>query len=296
MDGKIVTYLSDLTSLQQNVLIASILGDGEITKIYKNSRRKNNSYREHFSLAQLPYRKWKQEMLHPLLYFTGNNTTLRSKSLPLFTSIYHDFYDDNRNKMIPERYLRLCTNSIFLFVLYMDDGSLSITKKINHRLKRVYLTPHIYLYLQSFQKQDLLILQRHMEEHFNLHFNLNKRRDGFGYILRFTTTLHTFKFFEMILPYANIIPNMRYKTSWSHRFHTETVALQQIYPGYDIIASSSERNKPYSHMEIEQLIRLKSEGMTDKEIASLLNRSYWSVVYKWRDLKNSMKQYNKPHD
>ncbi|WP_162297908.1 hypothetical protein [Halalkalibacillus sediminis] len=37
-----------LTSEQIEVLLASICGDGEITKPYKNSRRINLNYREHF--------------------------------------------------------------------------------------------------------------------------------------------------------------------------------------------------------------------------------------------------------
>ncbi len=49
--------LNTLTSIQQNILIASIMGDGEITKIYKNSRRKNHSYREHYGEFQEEYRK-----------------------------------------------------------------------------------------------------------------------------------------------------------------------------------------------------------------------------------------------
>lgn len=49
----------ELSEVQKNILIASIVGDGEITKRYSKSRRKNNSYREHFSLKPLEYRKWK---------------------------------------------------------------------------------------------------------------------------------------------------------------------------------------------------------------------------------------------
>lgn len=39
-----------LSSVQQNVLIASIAGDGEITNLYKGSRRRNNSYGEHYGV------------------------------------------------------------------------------------------------------------------------------------------------------------------------------------------------------------------------------------------------------
>lgn len=57
-----------LTPVQQNVLIASIIGDGEITKLYKNSRRKNHSYREHFGIDQEEYRRWKVSFFNDLLY------------------------------------------------------------------------------------------------------------------------------------------------------------------------------------------------------------------------------------
>ncbi|ANU14801.1 hypothetical protein BBI08_13495 [Planococcus halocryophilus] len=62
--------LFSLNSNEQNVLIASILGDGEITKRYPGSRRKNNSYREHFSIQQLEYR------ICSLLLFTLINLIL----------------------------------------------------------------------------------------------------------------------------------------------------------------------------------------------------------------------------
>ncbi|SHP79102.1 Uncharacterised protein [Mycobacteroides abscessus subsp. abscessus] len=44
-----------LSKEKRCVLLASIIADGEITKIYKNSRRKNNSYIEHFGASQFEY-------------------------------------------------------------------------------------------------------------------------------------------------------------------------------------------------------------------------------------------------
>ncbi len=57
------------------------------------------------------------------------------------------------------------------------------------------------------------------------------------------------------------------------------------YPDYQIITSSSSRSEVYSDEEIDLLIILKSLGFTDKVISNILNRSYWSVVYKWSDLQ-----------
>ncbi len=70
----------NLDEVQFNILVASIIGDGEITKIYPNSRRINNSYREHYGTEQKNYRLWKQTFLPDLLYITPKSNTLRSKS------------------------------------------------------------------------------------------------------------------------------------------------------------------------------------------------------------------------
>jgi hypothetical protein len=86
--------LLQLTPIQQNMLIASIIGDGEITKLYKNSRRKNHSYREHFGVEQMEYRKWKVSFFDGLLYITQKSHCVRSPSLPLFTKLYPLFYHD----------------------------------------------------------------------------------------------------------------------------------------------------------------------------------------------------------
>lgn len=125
--GEIMHDFSQLTPIQQNILIASIIGDGEITKLYKNSRRKNHSYREHFGIDQEEYRKWKVSFFNDLLYITHKSQCVRSSSLPLFTKLYPHFYHDDGSKHIPLSLLSYCTLPHFLSVLYMDDGSLSIS-------------------------------------------------------------------------------------------------------------------------------------------------------------------------
>lgn len=136
-----------LTDVQRNVLIASIIADGEITKCYPGTRRKNNSYREHYGKAQESYRYWKQSLLPKILYITPKSQTLRSASLPMFTKLYPHFYDETGSKKILTELLTYCTHPLFLAVLYLDDGSLSLSNRINHRKKLIYLTPHIFLYL-----------------------------------------------------------------------------------------------------------------------------------------------------
>lgn len=165
----------------------------------------------------------------------------------------------------------------FLATLYMDDGSLSISYHINHNLKKIYLTPHIFLYLQSFSKADL--------EHLKMNLTLSKRKDGFGYILKTTTVDETFKFLHAIRPIILTCPSMFYKTNWNYRFTQEVIKYAKMHPDYQVITSSSERSKAYSEDEIDSIIKLILIGYTDKEVAELLNRSYWSVVYKWREIR-----------
>ncbi|WP_417898902.1 DNA endonuclease [Bacillus haimaensis] len=274
--------LSDLTDIQVNVLLASIIGDGEITKIYKGSRRKNNSYREHYGKSQEEYRKWKIGFLPEHLYLTPNSQTVRSASQPLFTNLYTLFYKDNC-KQIPSDFLHLCTYPHFLAILYMDDGSLSISHRVNHRNKKIYLLPHIYLYLQCYEKNQLVILQKHIQYTFDINLKLSSRKDGSGFILKTTTIAETMKFLNTINPITKSCPTMYYKTEWSFRLEYEISKWKNRYCDYEVIVSSSDRYKNYSEEEISTLVKLKRQGVTDREIALHHGRTYWSVLYKLSD-------------
>jgi len=279
--------LETLTPIQYNVLIGSILGDGEITKIYKDSRRKNHSYREHYGIEQEKYRKWKISFFDDLLYLTPKSHTVRSASLPLFTKLYPYFYNEQGTKMLPSSLLESCNLPHFLAVLYMDDGSLCISHRINHQKKLVYLSPHIYLYLQCYSIEELSLLQKHIQEVFEISFHPSTRKDGQGFILKTTSVKETYKFLELISPVTESCHSMYYKTSWTFRFAKEKLKWNSQLPDYQVVASSSERSKPYSKEEIARLIELKENGMTIKKIAETLQRSYWSVTYKWRDINKS---------
>lgn len=158
---------NNLTLIQKNVLIASIIGDGETTKIYPDNRRKNNSYREHYGKSQMEYRKWKKQFMGGLLYLTPRSNPLISKSSPLFTKLYPLFYTPSGDKKIPLSLLSDCTLPHFLAILYMDDGSLCITTRINHKNKIIYLSPQIYLYLQNYPLNQLRSLKKHIKDTFH---------------------------------------------------------------------------------------------------------------------------------
>lgn len=277
--------LYQLSLIQQNVLIASIMGDGEITKIHKNSRRKNNSYRKHYGHAQEKYREWKQLFLPDLLYFNKKSHSLCSRSLPLFTQLYPHFYNSKNQKQVPEKLLLTCNLPHFLAVLYMDDGTLSSTKRINHTKKRIYLTPSIMLALQCYPVRELNLLQKHIHNTFNYSFKLCSTPSGYGHMLRFTSVQHTFSFLDFISPVTNTCASMFYKTNWEWRYNEEKQLLLEQYPNYEIIASSSDHYRSYSSEEINCILILHKEGESISNIARAINRTYWSVVYKIRELK-----------
>jgi hypothetical protein len=166
----------------------------------------------------------------------------------------------------------------------MDDGSLCISSRINKRKKKIYLTPHIYLYLQCYPLQELQILQQHIFTHFGIS-SLSKRPDGQGMILKTTSVKDTILFFETIASVIHSCPSMYYKTSWKERLKSEEAKWKNKLPDFTILVSSSERMRPYSDEEIQRLKELKQQGATINEIAKTLERSYWSIVYKWKEVK-----------
>jgi hypothetical protein len=166
-----------------------------------------------------------------------------------------------------------------LAAIYLDDGSLSISTRVNHRLKRIYLTPHIFLYLQNYPKDQLQSLQHHIAETFNFYFKLNKRKDGYGYILRGTSTELTYRFLSFLSPITSTCPTMFYKSDWEWRLNQEKLKFNKSHKNYKIVATSPDRFKNYADEEVDKIITLKKKGLKDKEIAVIVNRSYWSIVY-----------------
>lgn len=139
----------------------------------------------------------------------------------MFTELEPPFYDENRTKRITQNLISQCTLPIFLAVLYMDDGSLSISYRVNHRLKKIYLTPRIYLYLQCFSKECLMYLKSHLHINFNVDLKLSTRKNGYGYILKTTEVHQTYHFLETINTVTSCCPSMFYKTNWKFRLNQE---------------------------------------------------------------------------
>jgi hypothetical protein len=78
---------------------------------------------------------------------------------------------------------------------------------------------------------------------------------------------------------------MFYKSDWEWRLKQEKLKFNKSHKDYEIVATSPDRFKNYSNEEIEVIISLKKKGLKDKEIAVIVNRSYWSIVYKLQELR-----------
>lgn len=269
-----------LSKAQEAVLLASILADGELTKCYPNSRRKNNSYREHFGESQRFYREWKHRQLPDTLYIRQNN--LVSRSLPLMTELYPYFYPHHK-KVIPFDLLSRCAHPLFLLTLYLDDGSLMISKRINQN-NLLYATPSIALYLQSFSKEELVPFCSWLNQTFHLNFRLSQTSNGSGYLLKTTRVSDALAFLEQVAPYTEVLPKFAYKLSWKDRFNQ----LQRDYPQYQVLTSNT--SPPYTRNECNMILKLKANGWTTQAIADELKRTYWSVTYKLGQLKKAMEQ------
>jgi hypothetical protein len=202
--------------------------------------------REHFGRQQEEYRKWKTSFFDGLLYITPKSCCIRSSSMPLFTKLYPHFYDHNGSKHLPTSLLSYCTFPHFLSILYMDDGSLCISSRVNDLKKKIYLTPHIYLYLQCYQPNELVLLKQHILTVFGITFRLSSRTDGLGFILKTTSVKDTFRFLEIIPPITQDCPSMYYKTKWQERLKQEELKWKNKLPEFSIDISNSERTKTYS--------------------------------------------------
>ncbi|MCC5893264.1 hypothetical protein [Exiguobacterium sp.] len=130
-------------------------------------------YREHFSVKQMEYREWKLSIALRIfegikVCSTGTSAELFLRKDELFTWLWAQCYE-NRKKHIPIHLLEDCTHPVFLLALYLDDGSLSLTKSKRSKLNQTIITSHIYLYLQAFYLDKLEALSDFIYRTFHHH-------------------------------------------------------------------------------------------------------------------------------
>lgn len=285
----VIRLEDDLSYVQKSVLVGSIMADAMLSHDPTKTYGVRSNYHEHFSIQQIRYRKWKHRILSPHTLFIRENTTLITKYHPLFKSWEAKFYDEQRIKRIPFDLLKKYCNPFTLATIYLDDGSLMISQHINNNQKKIYLTPHIALYLQNFKKEELEQLAKLLKNIFNLSLKVTRQPYGQGYYLRTSKVKDTLQFLKTIQIATKNCPSMAYKTNWEYRLYIEKKRLTKKFPQYEVLASSSERKRLYSQKEIETMIQMKKSGATDKEIAQAIGRTYWAIVYKLSELRKQKK-------
>jgi hypothetical protein len=276
-----------LTQIEQNILIGSLLGDGSLA-LY--GRSKNAYYREQGCYAQAEYRKWKNSMLSKLDFkYTEykDYVKLYSFSNELFTDLYSLFYIDGK-KTITNSNIKLLDHPIGLSTLYMDDGTLVIdsTKRKN---KSIHIFPRIAIYTLSFSKEENELIQKHIMNIFNINFKLKKRTDGLNYILELNKKDEIISFIDLVTPYIKDIPIMDYKINIYKRLDKKKKTLISCDEYNNITCLNyKEENNTYTYEQEKMIINLLQQKVSQKEIALILNHSYWGVVDKIRRMRKAL--------
>ncbi|MCF6410153.1 hypothetical protein [Pseudalkalibacillus salsuginis] len=270
------------TFIQEQLLYGSLLGDGYISLGAKRSI--NFAYQEHFGESQRDYREWKLSQLENL-GFTINGNYLRSGSHPYFTSLRNVLYNGS-SKVLTDNFLSKCMHPMFLTALYLDDGSLSMTTRLNKNKKTVYCTPGITISTLNFKRNENHKLANHINILFKTNFVVSSHPHGHGSLLKINKVKEVRQFLQIIAPYSKCIPSMQYKTNIEKKIESISNRIYKKYGrNITIQTSSSDNQQNYSYEEIKRIITLKQSGVKDKEIAKSLNRSYWSIVYKVSELR-----------
>lgn len=273
-----------MTDVERNIVVGSLIGDGTLS-IY--GRSKNACYRESTGLNQKEYRQWKVKMLKRLDFKTKKDGSIYSPSHPIYTELYNVFYPENK-KVLTRKGLELLDNPIGLACLFMDDGSLVINnyKKGNN----ITLFPQIILYSQSFTKEENLLLQEHLKGTFNVDFILSRSKDGTSYILKINKRNEVYSFINLVKPYVEQIPCMKYKIDVDSKLSETKTKYENKYKDKNIrLANKYTVNTTYTIEEENIIIEMLNKGYNCIDIANYLNRPYYGLYDKVRRMKREGK-------
>ena len=195
----------EMNNIERNIIIGSLIGDGTLS-IY--GRSKNACYRENTGPDQIEYRQWKVNMLKNLDFKTKKSGAIYSPCHPIYTELHDIFYLDNI-KTLTKKGLELLDHPIGLACLFMDDGSLVINNY--KKSDNITIYPQIFLYSQNFTKEENILLKDHLKRTFKIKFSLAQIKNGTNYILKINKRNDINYFIDVIQPYVEQIPCMKYK-------------------------------------------------------------------------------------
>ncbi|MFA5576810.1 MAG: hypothetical protein WCZ27_02710 [Tissierellaceae bacterium] len=273
-----------MDDIERNIIIGSVLGDGTLSKY---GRSLNALYRESTGKTQKSYRKWKAEKLRNLDFKIKPDGSIYSPSHPIYTKLYELFYP-NGKKTLSENGLKMLDHPIGLACLFMDDGSLITNGSLG--ANTVTITANIPIYSQSFTKEENILLLEHIKDTFGIEFKLAKIPSGYGYHLLIGKNQTVRKFLDIVKPYVNEIPSMRYKINIDEKLVDTKNRYAIRYPDKIIkIANKVTIDNSYSQDEENRIIELIELGYSYKYISKLLNRTYYGLYDKVRRMKKENK-------
>ncbi len=188
----------DLSSIQRDVLIGTILGDGSF-KISRSGKAAQLQICHSFSSKDYVF--WKRQIFknwvfaEPRYHQINNSLIFRTISHSLIFEYMKAFYK-GKIKIIPQNIFDILKSDLSLAVWFMDDG--------NGYLKSNAFRISTY----AFRLEGNLLLQQCLSKNFGLKVNLVRDSKGFQIYIP-TSNGSAFKFKSLIEPY--IIPLMRYK-------------------------------------------------------------------------------------
>ncbi|PAB59363.1 hypothetical protein CCE28_10920 [Anaeromicrobium sediminis] len=97
------------------------------------------------------------------------------------------------------------------------------------------------------------------------------------------------KFIDLVKPYVNQIPCMKYKVDVKNRLKYTPNKLSSTTNKRIITCPLNIIDNHYSKEDINTIIKIKNKHITNKKIAHILQRPYWGLVDKVRRLKKEGK-------
>ena len=188
----------ELSSIQRDVLIGTVLGDGCL-KISRSGKAAQLQICHSFKAKEYVF--WKQQIFknwvfaEPRYHQINNSLIFRTLSHPLIFEYMKAFYRD-KIKIIPQNIKNILKSNLSLAVWFMDDGN-------------GYLDRDAYrISTYAFGFKGNLLLQNCLKKNFGLYTNLHKDSKGFQLYFPMKNGC-AFRFRNLIAEY--IIPKLRYK-------------------------------------------------------------------------------------
>ncbi len=188
----------DLSSIQRDVLIGTILGDGsfKISHSGKSARLQichSASAKEYVSWKRNIFGNW--VLTEPKYHKINNSLIFRTVSHHLIFEYMQAFYK-GRIKIIPQNISDILKSSLSLAVWFMDDGNGYINKN------------PLRISTYTFGLEGNLLLQKCLSQNFGLQVHLNKDNKGYQLYIPVTDGSAA-RFRNLVAPY--VIQSMKYK-------------------------------------------------------------------------------------